>query len=62
MRPGELKEKQAAEKKEAAAKLRKLLDDTLNHPNHHWYLNRMDPAEKARREQERMEFQKRYAK
>ena len=49
-------------KKEAAAKLRKLLDDTLNHANHQWYLNRMDPAEKARRDAERSEFQKRYAK
>jgi hydroxylamine dehydrogenase len=49
-------------KKEAAAKLRKLLDDTLNNANHQWYLNRMDPAEKARRDQERTEFQKRYAK
>jgi hypothetical protein len=49
-------------KKEAAAKLRKLLDDTLNNSNHQWFLNRMDPAEKARRDQERTEFQKRYAK
>ncbi|HOX57203.1 MAG TPA: multiheme c-type cytochrome [Candidatus Paceibacterota bacterium] len=49
-------------RKEAALKLRKLLDDTLNHSNHQWYLNRMDPAEKARREEERKEFQKRYAK
>jgi hydroxylamine dehydrogenase len=49
-------------KKEAAAKLRKLLDDTLNAANHQWYINRMDPAEKARRDQERKEFQKRYAK
>jgi TRAP-type C4-dicarboxylate transport system substrate-binding protein len=62
----ELVEKHAnstdAAKKEAAAKLSKLLEETLNHPNHQWYQNRMDPAEKARRDQERQEFQKRYAK
>ncbi len=51
-----------AGKKEAAAKLRKLIDDTLGSDNHRWYLNKMDPEEKARREQQVKEFQKRYAK
>jgi formate-dependent nitrite reductase cytochrome c552 subunit len=46
----------------AAAKLAQLLDETLNAPNHQWYLNKMSPEEKAKREQERLEFQKRYAK
>lgn len=49
-------------KKEAAAKLGKLLEDTLNSSNHQWYLNKMSPEEKAKRDQERLEFQKRYAK
>jgi len=38
------------------------LDETLNHANHQWFLNKMDPAEKALREQQRLEFQKRYSK
>jgi hydroxylamine dehydrogenase len=49
-------------KKEAAATLEKLLDDTLNHANHQWYLNKMSPEEKAQRDKERLEFQKRYSK
>ena len=51
-----------AARKEAATALHKLIEDTLNSPNHQWYLNKMDPAEKARREQAVKEFQKRYAK
>ena len=49
-------------KKEAAAKLGKLLDETLNSSNHNWYLNKMDPVEKAKRDEERKDFQKRYSK
>lgn len=49
-------------KKDAAAKLGKLLDETLNSANHQWYLNRMSPEEKAARDKQREEFQKRYAK
>ncbi len=49
-------------KKEAAAKLHKLLEDTLNSDNHKWYLGKMSPEEKARREAQVKEFQKRYAK
>ncbi len=49
-------------KKAAAEKLAALLDETLEGPNHQWYLNKMSPAEKARRDQERLEFQKRYSK
>lgn len=49
-------------KKEAAAKLGQLLEETLNHSNHSWYLNKIDPAEKALRDQQRKEFQERYAK
>jgi formate-dependent nitrite reductase cytochrome c552 subunit len=53
----------ADEKKKAAAgKLAKLLDDTLNHTDHQWYLGKMDPAEQALREQQRKEFQQRYSK
>ena len=51
-----------AKKKEAAEKLEKLLDETLNNVNHQWYLNKMSPEEKAQRDKERQEFQKRYSK
>jgi hypothetical protein len=49
-------------RKAAAEKLAKLLDDTLNNTDHAWYENKMSPEEKAQREQQRLEFQKRYAK
>ncbi|MCX6867121.1 MAG: multiheme c-type cytochrome [Verrucomicrobia bacterium] len=49
-------------KKEAAAQLGKLMDATLNSSNHNWYLNKMDPDEKAKRDEERKDFQKRYSK
>ena len=50
-----------AAKKEAAAKLSALIEETLNHNNHAWYLNKMSPEEKALRDQQRQDFQKRYA-
>jgi len=46
----------------AAETLGKKLDEVLNSPNHQWYLNRMDPVEKERREQQREEFRRRYSK
>jgi DNA primase len=49
-------------RKEAAATLAKLLEETLNGSNHAWYLNKMSPEEKALRDQQRKEFQQRYAK
>jgi hypothetical protein len=49
-------------KKEAAAKLEHLLEETLNSPNHQWYINKMSPEEKAARDQQRKEFQQRYSK
>jgi hypothetical protein len=49
-------------KKEAAAKLAKLLEEMLNSPNHAWYLNKISPEEKALREKNRREFLKRYSK
>ena len=51
-----------AAKKEVAAKLHKLVEETLNSENHNWYLGKMSPEEKARREQQVKDFQKRYAK
>jgi hypothetical protein len=51
-----------AARKAAAEKLHKLLDDTLNNEHHRWFLGKMDPAEKARREQQVKEFQQRYLK
>ena len=49
-------------KKEAAQGLHELIEQTLNTDNHKWFLNKMDPEEKARREKAVQEFQKRYAR
>jgi formate-dependent nitrite reductase cytochrome c552 subunit len=49
-----------AEKKQAAEALSKLIDETLNNDNHKWFLNKMDPEEKARRQKAVEEFQGRY--
>ncbi len=49
-------------RKAAAEALAKKLEEVLNSANHNWYLNKMDPAEKADREKRQQEFQKRYAK
>lgn len=51
-----------ATKVAAAEALAKRLEEVLSAANHSWYLNKMDPAEKADREQRQQEFQKRYAK
>jgi hypothetical protein len=44
----------------AADALEARLDEILASENHQWYLGQMDPDEKARRERERAEFEKRY--
>ena len=49
-------------KKEAAAKLQKLIDETLEHKDHKWFINKMDPAEKAARDKASKEFKARYKK
>lgn len=49
-------------KKTAAEALNKKLEEVLASTDHSWYLNKMDPAEKAEREKRQAEFQKRYAK
>jgi hydroxylamine dehydrogenase len=49
-------------KKEAAAKLSKKITEVLETSDHNWYINKMDPAEQALREQQRKEFQQRYSK
>jgi hypothetical protein len=49
-----------ADKKKAAETLDKLIEETLNSDNHRWYLNKMDPDEKARRQKAVEEFQSRY--
>jgi hydroxylamine dehydrogenase len=46
----------------AAETLAKKLEEVLATPNHQWYLDRLDPAEKERRKLQMEEFQKRYAK
>jgi len=49
--------------KQAAAKaLQAKIDEVLNSDDHKWYLDKMDPAEKARRKQAAEEFKARYAK
>jgi len=47
---------------EAADALAKKIESVLNTANHSWYIDKMDPAEKAERERRQQEFQKRYAK
>ncbi len=47
-------------KKKAAEDLQALIEKTLNNKNHMWYLNKMDPAEKARRDKAREDFKARY--
>jgi hydroxylamine dehydrogenase len=49
-------------KVEAADALEKKLGEVLTSDNHAWYLNRMDPAEKLKREQRQKEFKGRYGK
>jgi hypothetical protein len=49
-----------AEKKTAAETLQKLLNETLNNEDHLWYLNKMSPEEKAKRDQAVNEFKERY--
>ena len=49
-----------AEKKKAAEELQALLDQTLRSRNHRWYINEMDPEEKARRAKAQEEFKARY--
>ncbi len=46
----------------AAEALAKKLEEVLNSPDHRWYDDRLDPAERERRRQQMEEFQKRYAK
>jgi hydroxylamine dehydrogenase len=56
------KESGVAEKVAAAEALDKKLGEVLTNDNHVWYLNRMDPEEKAERERRQKEFQNRYNK
>lgn len=49
-----------AERKTASEALGKLLEETLSHKNHAWFLNKMDPAEQARRAKSAAEFKARY--
>ncbi|MBF0446678.1 MAG: cytochrome c3 family protein [Magnetococcales bacterium] len=49
------------EKVTAANALRAKLDEVLNSKNHRWYLDKMDPSEKARRKKAADEFKKRYS-
>jgi hypothetical protein len=48
-------------KVDAAKALAQKLDEVLNHPNHRWYLNKMEPAEVQERERRQAEFNQRYA-
>jgi hypothetical protein len=44
----------------AANALQKKLDEVLNSANHRWYLDKMDPAERAERKKRQEEFNQRY--
>ncbi len=47
---------------EAARKLMAGIEEVLKSDNHKWFVGKMDPAEKARRQKAAQEFKKRYAK
>ncbi|MBI5431876.1 MAG: hydroxylamine oxidoreductase [Planctomycetes bacterium] len=49
-------------KVEAARNLQAKLEEVLNSSDHRWYLDKMDPAEAARRAKATEEFRKRYQK
>ena len=51
-----------AKKVAAAEKLRAKIKEVLNSNDHKWSIDKMDPAEKARRAKAREEFLKRYKK
>ena len=51
-----------AKKVAAARNLQAKLDEVLNSNNHKWYLNKMDPKEKAKRKQAAADFKQRYSK
>ena len=51
-----------ADKVKLAGQLSAELEKVLNSDNHKWYLGKMDPAEKARRDKARAEFNARYGK
>ncbi len=49
-----------AKKAKAARELKEKIEETLETKNHRWYINKMDPAEKARRAKAAEEFKARY--
>ncbi len=51
-----------AAKIEGAKKLKAMIDKVMNSENHKWALDKMDPAEKAKRDKARAEFLNRYKK
>jgi hydroxylamine dehydrogenase len=56
------KESSDAKKNAAAEALQTKLTEVLNSPNHRWYLDKMDPAERDERRQRQEEFRQRYEK
>jgi predicted lactoylglutathione lyase len=46
----------------AAAKAASLVDKAKASDGHRWFIGKMDPAEKARRQKEAEEFRQRYAR
>ncbi len=51
-----------AKKQKAAKNLKAKLDEVLATPNHRWFIGKMDPAEKKRRDKAAKAFKKRYSK
>ena len=49
-------------KQKAAEALQKLLDETLQHKDHRWFTNQMDPAEAEARKKAAEDFKQRYNK
>jgi len=51
-----------AGKQKAARALQAKLNEVLNSDDHKWYLNKMTPAQKAKRKRAADEFKARYSK
>lgn len=54
------KVRKSSDKEIAAKKLKKLLDQILNHDDHKWYLGKMSDDDKAAREKNAAAFKARY--
>ena len=53
---------EGGKKAAAGKKLLGMIDEALNSDDHKWFIGKMDPAEKARRQKAAQEFKDRYSR